>query len=385
MNQIFNIDEILKIDNKIYSGENFIVVIKDKEYSFVKGNITHLPRSFNNRLYNVNTDQSAAYFIQDFSTGKIYIGSSGKIYKRICTHKQAIVVKKHSNKNFTKLLQDTPSEYFDITLIFTNSREEAYEIEQYLLNLYINNSLLLNIGLDVKLAMKGRVLTEDHKNKISISNTGKKLSLETRAKMSAFSKTNERAINHFKEILETKKRKIMVYGVEYESIHRAGILSGLSESCIRRALRNKRNPEIYSISDNVSPLLNRTISEQQKQKLSEFRKNNITAINQFAEAREKSKRKIILNGVLYESVKEAIKKTGISECTIHRQLSKFNGKIKDGPYILNYQKRKPWKVSIKNEIFDSISIASRELKINKVKLKDRLRAANYSDYFYIKN
>lgn len=365
MQQVFTLEHLLKTDNSFYIGECFLVDINERLYSFVKGNIKNAPRKFEHKLYNLKTVQSAAYIIQDSITGKMYVGSTCNIYERMINHKSSIFQKTHVNKRFEELLKSTSIDYIDLILIFTNTREEAYDVEQLLLDRYKGSELLLNTALDVKAPMKGCNHTE-----------------HTKQLQSNFHKTDEKAINQFKEILEAKKRKIMVHGVEYESITQAGIESHLSESAIRRSLRNKRDPNIYYISDNASPLENRTLPEWHKQRLSNFRKTDPAAIKQFNSIKGMTSRKILLNGVLYNSVTEAVQKTGICESLIHTHLRLTGGK-KDDIYVLNYTPREPKRVSIGGKIYSSISIAARELNNNEHTLRSRMRSSKCSDHFFL--
>jgi group I intron endonuclease len=317
------------------------------------------------------------YLIRELINGKIYIGSSGKIYKRISRHKQDLNLKFHPNSNFNKLLKETNIKNFELIVIFTDTREEAYDLEQLFVDKYKDTNLLLNTAHDVRFARLGAKNSEEHIQRMREFMSGRKASEQTRKLQSDFHKTNTRAIEQHKEIIEAKRRKISVYGTVYESITEAGNLSPYSHSFIRRRVRKNDDPNIYYLTDNVSPLLGRAISEEKKKALSEFRKNNLDAIEQFKLAREANKKKILLDGVLYSSVLEAVKQTGISEHAIHKQLKRTGGKDCGDVYILNYVPFKTSQYLIDGIIYDSMADAITKTGLSKSLIKCRTKAGKY--------
>lgn len=339
MNHFVSLDEVLKFNNTYFVGECFYTFANKKQYSFIKGMLEYSPRKFQHPLYNIKKDHTATYIIREIDLCKIYIGSSEKVYDRIARHKWHILRKQHDNSKFTELLQQTHIKNFELIIIFTDSREEAYDLEQYFVNMYKDTGLLLNIADDVRFAMRGRELTEEHRQKISEANTGKIMSDEAKEKISYSRKNSEKAISQIQEMLNRKKRRISVNGIEYESLAEATRLSGNTQAAIRAALE-RSDSNVFWLSNNESPIKGRSLSEEHKQNLSESRKNNPKAKQQLEAIRELTRRKIILNGVLYNSVLEASKAVGIGECTIHRKLREHKDKFKDGPYVLDYVKYK---------------------------------------------
>ena len=128
------------------------------------------------------------------------------------------------------------------------------------------------------------------------------------------------------------------------------------------------------LADNASPLVGRTQTETHRQKLSAFRKTNAQAQAQFAAAAQKTQKKILLNGTLYDSVTAAVNATGISESAIHQNLNKQGARTEDGPYVLNYTKPSPHRVMIDGVVYESLLAAAKALNLSKNTLKSRVRS-----------
>lgn len=89
-----------------------------------------------------------AYVLTDVRTGKFYVGSSGDVHKRFAKHFSTLRTNKHHClplqflwNNNGRLLQ---------TVFQTETREEAYVLEQNLLDGHTDSDKLLNICLQAK-------------------------------------------------------------------------------------------------------------------------------------------------------------------------------------------------------------------------------------------
>lgn len=377
MKKVIDIDTLLRQYNDHYVGEGFFVNINNKEYSFIKNYVITEPRKFLHSFYNNKIDKNAVYFIRELFNGKMYIGSSSRIYKRICMHKKDLNLKVHPNSNFNTLLKETNIKNFELIIIFTDTREEAYNLEQQFVDQFKHTDLLLNIAHDVRLARLGAKNSERHIQRMRELMTGKIVSDETKKRQSVFHKTNLRAIEQHKEIIQDKRRKINVYGTIYKSLTDASNLSPYSNSFIRRRLKKNRDPNIYYITDNSSPLLGGTIPEERKKSLSEFRKTNLKAIEQLKELRNASKKKILLNGVMFSSVTEAVQKTGISECSIYKQLKKMDNTPVADAYILNYLPYQPNRILIDDIVYERMSDAIAKTGLSKNIIKYGIKNGKY--------
>lgn len=377
-----DLDNLLQFNNTFYIGNSFYTFLLNHQYSFIKGHLASTPRIFQHPSYNVGVIQSAAYLIREIYSGHIYIGSSGNIYKRIIKHKAGILKQQHDNSNFNKLLKQTNIQNFDLIIFFTENREDAYEVEQYFIDKYKNHTLLLNVGIDVRCAMNGLPLSEEHKRKISQSNIGRLTSEKTKQKLSLFHKTDIHAKTLMQEIHNRKKQPISVYGIKYKSLSEAGKYSGYSESLLRRAL-NRNDDSIFYMTDKINPLKGRSLSDEQKQHLSDYRKNNVDCKAQLERIRHLVKKKIILNGVEYDSIQESSRQTKIPIPTLTDQIKKINKSTLSGPYVINYVKPELRKVSVDGVIYNSVKEASQLLSVSISTLKARIYSDNIKNVFYI--
>lgn len=355
--------ELFLPDSKHYHGDCFFVEIKDKSYSFIKGSLETLPRKFGNNLYDVKVSRPGAYAVMEIVSGKIYFGSSKDVYKRVTEHKSGVVRKRHPNKKFEELLRNEQFKIFDLVVIFTETREEAYSLEQFFLDEWKDQDRLLNIAHDARCAMRGAKLSKEHLEILSKVNRDKIVSEESRAKMALSRKTSPLAISQLAEVHEKKRRRVRVDAVEYESITEARSTTGLSESVIRKKISKCKDDSSRWLEDSKNPLAGRTLSLQQRQKLSAIKKSK--GMEQFEKMRELSRKPIILNGVLYKSVRDAVRLTSISEPVIHRKLRESGGKDVEGPYVLDYVKLGPKKIMFKGEVYNSAAIAAEALGIPK--------------------
>lgn len=126
------------------------------------------------------------YKITCINNGKIYIGSSNNIEKRWILHLSRLRNGKHDNI----IMQNCYDKYgitslkIDIVLLCIES--ELIQKEQLLLNsVFDNQNACMNINAITNKppSCKGKVLSNEHKHKISQSNKGKTRTEETKMKI----------------------------------------------------------------------------------------------------------------------------------------------------------------------------------------------------------
>ncbi len=165
-----------------------------------------------------NNKKPGTYILKQESTNKIYVGSTNDLYTRIKSH----VSKLQKNKSGCRLLQQAfnTDPNFELSIIHSKSREEAFDLEQKLLNnLHLNNENSLNIAKDARIAQKGissllgHKMAEDIKKKISEGNLGKPKSQEH--------------INVLTEVRRNKARNVSIDGIRYRSCGDAADFLGL--------------------------------------------------------------------------------------------------------------------------------------------------------------
>lgn len=122
-----------------------------------------------------------AYVIRHVATGKLYIGSTRDVYFRIKRHFNDLAKGNSSNKALQEAFDKEP--FLTTSVYETNTREEAYKIEQELIDYLINSDILFNIATDVKASNKGKTMSPEHKEMFRRLNTGRPMSLEHKAKL----------------------------------------------------------------------------------------------------------------------------------------------------------------------------------------------------------
>lgn len=131
------------------------------------------------------------YIIRNTINLKIYIGSAINLYKRLANHKTRLKNKKHINKHLQSACNKYGLESFVCELIeIVNDKEKLLEREQYYLDNLLfaqefirrENNKFQELGYNsypTAQSPLGRIVTQETKDKISKTNTGKKQSKKT--------------------------------------------------------------------------------------------------------------------------------------------------------------------------------------------------------------
>lgn len=141
--------------------------------------------------------QCGVYVLTHVQSGQFYVGSTNDLHSRNWTHRNAMFHGKHRNPGVQALYNLDPE--FTFTSIPYMTREECYEVEQQMIDLYKSDPLFLNRAKDARnpgefteesrekiraaRAANGHTHSAETREKIAKSNSGKKLSEETKAKM----------------------------------------------------------------------------------------------------------------------------------------------------------------------------------------------------------
>lgn len=92
-------------------------------------------------------DIVGTYLIVDRGTKKFYVGSSSNIKRRFQRHISNLKHGKHHNSELQSLWEKTRG--FSLTIFPTETRDDAYMLEQDIINRHINSPLMVNVGLSV--------------------------------------------------------------------------------------------------------------------------------------------------------------------------------------------------------------------------------------------
>ena len=277
------------------------------KYSFFEMYYSELINKFikNNSIADTNYDApkkyrdriSATYIIKHNKTGKLYIGSTGDIYKRIYEHKKDLVNNNHSRYNLQKAYNSDKNISFFILLL--NNREEAYDVEQWLLDRYWNKKILFNINPEAR-STAGSVLTKLHKRKIGVSNKNKKVSDFSKEKMSISQKERY------------KNNPLLIEKIRIFQLNRHNKDLTLRQKLIDRCKGKKHTLET---KEKISKSLKgRTVNPLALLNMSKGRKGKYTG--KYA-ANAKS---ITIDNVKYDTMNDAAKALNINRMTLRRRI-----------------------------------------------------------------
>lgn len=220
-----------------------------------------------------------AYSITDNETGKVYIGSSNDISSRVSTHKDNLRKGKHHNKSLQELYNNSLNKDFDkifeVNKLFTETREEAYKIEQKSIDRIKGSDILLNVALDVLSPGRGIPISEENKKRLIEINTGKHRDAETKLKI--------------KNSLIGKKHS--------------------DETKDKISLANK----------------DRLWSDEQKQNLSNVLKDIPKTKAHIDKVAKSHYKEVICNGIKYSSIREFAEKNSISQAAASRKAKLLRG------------------------------------------------------------
>lgn len=163
---------------------------------------------FNCNDINQITKHSGIYIIHNKQNNKIYIGSAFDIRHRLYNHIYLLVKNKHNNKYLQNSWNKYGENNFEVAVLEVCSKENILEIEQIWLNHY--QSYNKNIGYNIcKIAgnTSGRIFSDETKEKMRQKSLGRKVSEESRKKMS-ISRTGSNNGMYGKKHTEESKQKI---------------------------------------------------------------------------------------------------------------------------------------------------------------------------------
>lgn len=255
-------------------------------------------------------------------------------------------------------------------------------------------------------------------SKVNLGNNyalGIKSTDETKQKLSIFAKTRTGNKNPFygkslsnevrKKISEKNKNKspsiisnIIIDDINYESLTQASNKLKIPVSTISWRIRSK-NPKFDSYKYNDKgviklPLFTKicinnteynSIKEASKKlnftygyikkRIESTNDNDINwnILNKYRDKRKQIGKKVMINDIIYDSIKEASERLNISEQIIAKRLNSKE------PIPVTSKKR----INIDGNIYDSITEASRKLNININTIVRRLRNNNFKNYTYL--
>jgi len=188
------------------------------------------------------------YLLRNLSDGKVYIGKSINLDKRLREHKLSLARGDHHNN----YLQNTWNKYgednFEIEILFnSDNSEELNEKEIYFIKLYNSNDL--NYGYNLTSGGEGGFINDEVKMKMSVSARGLRASLSIEQvrhiKLAILCLMDRKEISKMFNI-STKAITQIVRGISYNYV-----LPEFNDkiSCVKQTLIDDRNMEILQMFD----------------------------------------------------------------------------------------------------------------------------------------
>ena len=166
-----------------YEKKDFIKSTKSFKKSNKENLIFFLPSVYED----VDQDKSGVYLIHNIINGNNYVGSSFSIRKRILEHKSALISNRHPNIYLQNSVNKYGIDNFIFVPLLNTDVDNLIKEEQRILD-DKNYNCVYNLA---KICLERSIIsemTQETKDKISISKKGKKLSEEHRKKLSDIKK-----------------------------------------------------------------------------------------------------------------------------------------------------------------------------------------------------
>lgn len=259
---------------------------------------------FFNTLFRDDKIIVGVYIILNCLHGDIYVGSSNNVARRVNNHRTLLQTNKHSIKKLQDSYNRTDKSFFDLSIIFTSDREEAFDVEQYILDLIKNDDRRTNIATNSRKSMLDRTLTDEQKEKLRFYSTGRIFSKESKEKIAIKATGRSPSLETRRKISIGNKGKIitpeMIERVKLTHTGRKNTLETIKK--MSEAKRGKK-----ALPETIAKL----------------RLNN-----------HKRYKPISINGVVYKGVREAGRILNIDNNTICYRLKNNNNHLyKDYIYV----------------------------------------------------
>lgn len=196
------------------------------------------------------------YLIIHIKSKKTYVGSHANLYSRKYQHDFLLRQGTHFVKEFQEIFNDDPR--LLVMFIVTDNREQAYDLEQHILDKFHSTEWLLNVAKNARLANKDLPVSDETRRKLSVAGKGRTQNSEWVAKRTnrmigrkldqkTIEKIREKAmargVNPSLTLLAKLKnsKPVMVDGIKFDSLVDASSHFKISNSAARKRIFSK-NP-----------------------------------------------------------------------------------------------------------------------------------------------
>ena len=194
------------------------------------------------------SEQGGIYLLRNLSNGKVYIGKSINLEKRLKEHKLSLIRGDHHNNYLQNAWNKYGEDCFEVEILFnSNNPSELTEKEIHFIKLYNSNNL--EYGYNLTSGGEGGFINDEVKKKMSISARGLKASLSIEQvrhiKLAVFCLMDRKEIAEMFNI-SVKAITQIVIGASYNYV--LPELNG-KLSCIKKNLIKDRNESILQMFD----------------------------------------------------------------------------------------------------------------------------------------
>lgn len=235
---------------------------------------------------------NGAYFIRNRVSGKIYVGSTESITARLNAHRFMLRTNTHRNKALQSLFKMANLSIFDFCVFVTDNREEAYDIEQALLDRFHGTAVCFNVAKDARKASLGISMSEDVRTKLLSANVGRKHSPEH------IRKRVESIRLHAPHVFADTENKRLALA----KYNRDKVVTDETKEKLRQANLGKKH------------------SEETRKKMSVTRRNNPLSGEGLERALKAQRKRVSIEGVIYDSMDDAATALKVSRKTIYNRL-----------------------------------------------------------------
>jgi hypothetical protein len=352
-----------------FYGNAFILNTKNtleinNDISFTKNN--YVVNLMKEKVIKENAKESGVYLILNRNTNYFYIGS-GEIKTRIYRHLYLLKNNTHINFKFQKAYNENND--FSIFTLPTSDRKKAYEIEQNLLDIFYNNSFCLNIAknIDITDGYKGRVHSEDTKNKISLKLQKIWSDVNLRNKQKVICEEWYKNLPISDKKIRSEKQKEITTELWKNIDYRTNLTSKLKKAAGKKEAREARSVWCTNYSNQQHVKDKRSLAHKLLWENKDFRFKTSSAIritNSRPEiiAKKVAKFKLTTNTPEFkEKLSVRIKKLFINAAY------KENNRNR----LLSYNTAKSKSVSINGKLYPSVRNASKETGLSRQFIKNK--------------
>lgn len=241
---------------------------------------------------------TGAYRLTHVKTKKFYAGSTGNFYERRKHHIVLLRMGKHFVKELQDLYNEDPEIHFELFLTGYDerARELAYDHEQSILDENKNNPLMLNKSYDARRpALSGELEAQ----RIANSNATRQ-----KPEYKAIAAANTKA---YRSTPEAKEKHSAITTAQWSDPEKRKAIMGNRSSAEARAANAERNKQQWQDPEYRKQMLESRQSEEAREKLKQAIKDS-----------GRTKR-VSIDGVIYDSLMDAERATGIQRKAIMRR------------------------------------------------------------------